>query len=197
MFISEPGPGADGRQRRWRTVCGWIAVWPAGGGEVNSGARWEADHGRWTVAALGVWKGDAWNGDCLTFLPSYAPAALWLNGPSRACGGSWGPCSAWSSQGSDRHRASVTSEGQRWGEAGAICQAQDRTVTRSGEGAGCRLRPGPSLRVPSQEGGTQPALPTGLRVKEGLCLHSTLMLGPQISRLPSESHVSPLQSGAT
>ena len=51
----------------------------------------------------------AWNG---ALLPSYAPAALWPNGPSRACGGSWGLCSAWSSQGSGRRTASVTSEGR-------------------------------------------------------------------------------------
>lgn len=45
-------------------------------------------------------------------LPSYAPAALWPNGPSRACGASWGPCSVWSSRGSDRRMASATSEGR-------------------------------------------------------------------------------------
>lgn len=43
----------------------------------------------------------------LLVLPSYAPAVLWQNELSRACAGSWGRCSVWSSQESDRHRASV------------------------------------------------------------------------------------------
>lgn len=62
--------------------------WPGGQGGLQ---RWTRDRAR---------------------LPSYAPAALWLNGPSRACAGSWGLCSAWSSQESDRRTASGTSGGR-------------------------------------------------------------------------------------
>lgn len=128
------------------TVCGWTDVWPAGGEQVNSGAgRPVSDDGEQhpqvcgrvnagkecgylACCPIGVCEAGS-RGQTLAevglewrLLPSYAPAALWRNGPSRACGGSWGPCSAWSSRGSGRHRASVTSEGQRWGEGAAVWQ---------------------------------------------------------------------------
>lgn len=51
-----------------------------------------------------AWRRVTW---CLVALPSYAPVALWLSELWRACAESWGRCSAWSSQESDRHRASV------------------------------------------------------------------------------------------
>lgn len=128
--------------------CGYLAYCPIGVCEAGSWGE--------TLAEVGLeWR----------LLPSYAPAALWLNGPSRACGGSWGPCSAWSSRGSGRRRASVTSEGQRWGEGAAVWQPSVALCDPQQEGGQLQAHTQSLPVSPARRGLTQPALPT--RLSEG------------------------------